>query len=635
MYTNFKIFLVALVLALPVWTASAEPSHGLALYGPEDVKYGPNEPFGCAHPDAPKGGILRMPWVGAYTKLNPFSLKGYPAPWVSMVFEQLMEGSPDESEPFTQYGLLAETVEVGPERMSVTYHLRPEARFSDGKPVTADDVVFSFNLIQDPEFLPWYKAYYADVDRAEKVDERTVTFHFKQTNQELPLIMGQLFILPKHIYGIEGKRFGSDFDDIAIGSGPYAVGDFDHSKHVTYRRDTNYWGRDLPRMQGRFNFDSIIFKIFLDEIPAREALKGGLVDARMISSSKDWALMFNGPYVKKGYLRKEKFSHNRVEGMQGFVFNTRRPIFADREVRKVLASLLDFEYCNDNLFFGQYTRSLCYWDNNQEMKSRGPARGAVRDMLLELRDRHGDEWVPAEAITRGPYIAGNYLDGRPRMIGERLRAANARLEELGWTYDREAGVRMRDGQPLTFEVMLTAAGWSRIVNPYIETLREAGIQARYRLVQAAEYVNKVNDFDFDILVYSFRLSESPGNEQRSYWHSEAADTPGSFNLPGIRNPAVDELVDQVIAAHTREGLVHAVQGLDRILSAHHYVIPQWHISYDRAVFWDRFGVPETYASKVDFRYNIVEWWWYDEARARRLEAAMEANQALPGQGAAP
>ncbi len=622
--------LLGILIAILLWgaTTHAEPSHGLALYGPDDLKYGPDEPYAFANPDAPKGGTVRLSTVGAFTKLNRFSLKGISPPSIGLVFESLMESSLDSDESFSQYGRLAETADIAPDRMSITYVLRSKARFSDGRPVTADDVVFSFNIIHDPEFLPFYRAYYADVKQAIKVDDRTIRFEFTETNPELPLIMGQLMILPKHVYGVEGRRFGSDYDEVAVGSGPYVVDSYDYSTHITYRRNPTYWGRDLPRNQGRFNFDQITYKVFLDTIPAREALKGDLVDADSINSSKDWALAFDGEYVQRGYMKKEGFGHQRVEGMQCFVFNLRRPLFQDRQLRKVIGSMFDFDDLNKNLFFGQYIRQLCFWENNPELYSRGPATGAVRRALIELREKHGDPYVPADAIRRGPYNVGDRLDGTPYDITDRIRSANQQLDAMGWAYDREAGVRRRDGQELQFELTITSAGWASIVNPFIENLRELGIRARYRLVQRAEFIRMVQEHRYDSILTAFPQSESPGNEQRDFWTSDVADTPGSRNTPGIQNPAVDEIVEQVIAASTRRELVEAVQALDRILCANHYVIPHWYINYDRGVYWNRFGKPDTYVSQSNFLGNVLEWWWYDEDQAQRLKEAQQDDRPL-------
>lgn len=609
----------------------AEPSHGLALYGPQDLKYGPDEAFDCANPDAPKGGSLRMPSFGSYTKLNYFSLKGVFAPGlVELVFETLMESSPDPEESFSQYGMLAEKVEVAEDRMSITYWLQKEARFNDGVPLTADDVIFSFNLIQDPEYQPFFKAYYADVDRAEKIDDHTVRFIFKQTNQELPLIMGQLYILPRHVYGVAGKEFGKDFDDVLpVGSGPYrVVPDYSPSSHITYERNPDYWGIDHPKNQGKYNFDRITYRLYMDPIGMREALKGGEVDASLIQSSKDWALEYAGPYVRKGFLRKEALPNERIPGMQCFAFNLRKPVFRDREVRKVVASLFDFEYLNHHHFYDQYTRTLGYWDNNPEMMSRGPAKGEVRKELLRLREAHGDAYVPADAIDRGPYNMGYGLDGKPFPIEARIRAAKTRLDELGWVYDADKGVRVKGGRELRFEIMLTSEGWSRLVNPFIESLKEAGIKCNYRLVQSAEFMKAVNEFKFDLIVERFMMSQSPGNEQRNYWTRESADIPGSRNTVGIRNPAADELVEKVIGAQSRHELISSVQALDRVLMSNHYVIPQWHIDYDRVVLWDKYAYPEKVSPKLRFDYNMLWWMWYDAEKAATLDQAMARDQRM-------
>ncbi len=610
---------------------AADPTYAISLYGPEGIKYREGQPYAHANPAAPKGGTLTLAHDGAFTKLNPFSLKGTPPYRIEqLVFETLTDGSADPDEPFTEYGLLAERIVLAADRRSITYTLNPLARFSDGQPVTADDVVFSFNLIHDPEYIPALRMYYADVAAATRVDARTVTFTFKTFNQELPLICGQLPILPRHVYGVEGKAFGRDFDDLAIGSGPYVVEAFDRSQHSTYRRNPQYWGRDLAVNQGRYNFDRIVFKVFLDPIPAREALKGGLVDLDYVNSARDWALEFNGPYVQKHYLVKAAIPHCRVAGMQAFVFNLRRPLFQDIRVRKAIGAVLDFEDMNQNLFYGSYTRQLCFFDNNHEMMSRGPATGRERDWLQELRakfNRPAEQAFPVrkEALACGPRLPGQQPDGTLLPIADRITAANLYLDQLGWRYDPRRGVRCRGDQELRFDILLYSPSWQRVANPLIERLAEIGIRAAYRLVQPAEYMDRLRTCDFDLVVSSFRQSLSPGNEQRDMWTTAAADQPGTRNVMGLRNPAVDEVVDRLIAARTRQELVTAVHVLDRLLCAEHFVISHWHIPYDRAVYWNRLCRPARYADKLLLLDNVFNWWWYDAARAARLEAAMRSG----------
>lgn len=603
--------------------------HGISLYGPSGLKYGPGEPYVHANVDAPKGGTLQLPSMGAFTKLNPQSLKGTAAPGLGLVFETLVDGSEDGDEPFSQYGLLAERIQLADDRMSITFHLHPEARFSDGEPLTADDVVFSFNLIHDPDYVPFYRAYYADVDAAEKLDSHVVRFRFRTYNQELPLIIGQLPIMPKHVYGVEGKTFGADFDTTAIGSGPYVVAGYDPGKYVLYKRNPNWWGANLAINRGRFNFDEIRYRVYLDPVAWREALKGGEVDAAQINSSKDWATEYNGDFFERGYMKRGMFPHDRVSGMQCFAFNLRKPMFQSIKLRKAIASVFDFDFMNREHFYGQYVRQVGYFDNNPEMMSRGPAEGEVKEHLEALRNKYNDRatktvHVYRDAITIGPYNVGQ-TPGETVDINARIAAANRLLDAEGWLFDKEAGGRVKDGQRLAFDILISSGAWQRLVNPFTENLAKIGIQARYKLVQPAEYRKKVKSFDYDMIIANFAQSLSPGNEQRDMWMSESADVPGSRNVVGIKNPAVDEAVESLIAARTRADLVAWVQVLDRILCSNHYVIPHWYISYDRAVYWNRFSRPSQYASKVGFESNLINWWWFDDAKASRLQAAQAAG----------
>jgi len=604
--------MVFFLIAFFSMTSWAYPAfHGLALYGPADLKYKAGQAYEYANPKAPKGGQLTLSTLGSFTKLNPFTLKGIPAPGLGLVFETLMDGSNDADEAFSQYGLITEKVELAANRMSIIYFLNAKAKFSDGHSLTADDVVFSFNLIQDPEYSPFYKTYFADVSRAEKLDTHTVRFHFHKYNQELPLILGQLSILPKHIYGVAGKMFGKAFDDLVpVGSGPYILQSYDKGKYVIYQRNPKYWGQNIAVNKGRYNFDTLTYRIFLDPLTEREALKGGLVDASEINVAKDWALEFNGDYIQKGTIQKKTFKHQRVAGMQGFVFNLRKPIFQDILVRKAISAMLDFDSLNQNIFYNQYRRLVCYFDNNSELMSRGPARGSVLKVLKDLQKRYNQSdniFVSEEAIFKGPYNIGD----SPKKIAlpQRLAQTNKLLDRLGWKYDPKVGARVKDGQVLKFEILIASPVWVRIVNPFIENLAQVGIKASYRLVQPAEYAQRTDSFDYDMVVGNFGQSLSPGNEQRDYWSSKAADTKGSRNIIGLKNPAVDEVIDRLINARSRRELVTYVQALDRILCAGFYVVPHWYIDVDRAIYWNKFAGPKKYASKAGFTGNLVNWWW--------------------------
>jgi len=615
------LFLIIFIFltALPGF---AEPQHGLSLYGPEGLKYKADEPYAYANPKAPKGGQLVLSDFGAFTKLNPSSLKGVLAPGVSaLVFQTPMDSSADDDEPFSQYGTLVETVDLAKDRMSMIYRIYKNAKFSDGHPVTADDFVFSFELIKDPEYHPIYKEYFKDIKSVKKMDAHTVQYEFAIFNQELPLITGQMPIFPKHIYGQAGKSFGSDFDNIAVGSGPYIVDKYEFGKYITFKRNPGWWAKDLPKNQGRYNFDAITWKIFLDPIAIREGFKGGEFDAHLVNSSRDWALDYKGDFVKMGYYLREDVPHTRVAGMQGYAMNMRNEIFQSRKVRAAIAMVFDFEWSNKNLFYGQYTRSECYFDNNPEMKAKGLPQGDVKNLLLRLREKHKSH-VPKTALTKPVGAPG---EGQP--LDQNIQLANALLDSEGWKMG-EDGVRVKNGKRLRIEHLLASPDFMRISEPYKNNLRKIGVEMNIKVVQVAEYEERLRNFNYDILVVGYPQSRSPGNEQRSMWGSEAAKTPGSRNYIGIENPAIDELIDIIVQAATRNELITAIQALDRILTHQFYVVPHWYIGYDRVVYWNRFSRPPINPSQSNILNNIIEWWWWDENKAKKLKEARAAGKAL-------
>ncbi|GJL80154.1 MAG: ABC transporter [Nitrospinaceae bacterium] len=621
--TSIKFFLltvvIALISALPI---SAEPKHGLSLYGPQGLKYKADEPYEYANPKAPKGGHLVLSDFGAFTKLNPFSLKGVPATGIAgLVLQTPMDSSSDDDEPFSQYGNLIEKVDLAKDHMSMVYHIYKTAKFSDGQPVTADDFVFSFEIIKDPQYHPLYKQYFKDIKKVEKIGKHTVKYHFAIHNQELPLITGQMPIFPKHIYGQKGKSFGSDFDNIAVGSGPYKVDKFEFGKYITLKRDPDWWGKDLPKNRGRHNFDQITWKIFLDPVAIREGFKGGEFDVNLINSSRDWALDYKGDFVKKGYYIREGVPHQRVAGMQGYAMNTRNELFKSRKVRAALAMVFDFDWSNKNLFYGQYTRNENYFDNNPEMKAKGPPEGEVKKILMALRQKY-KEHVPKTALTKPVGTPG---EGQP--LEKNIQLANALLDSAGWKVGKD-GIREKDGKRFTFEHLLTSPQFMRISEPYKNNLRKIGIEMKIRIVQIAEYEERLRNFKFDMVVVNYPQSRSPGNEQRYRWGSEAAKTPGTRNYMGIENPAIDELIDLVIDAKTRKDLITAIQALDRILTHQFYVVPHWYINIDRVVYWNKFSRPEINPSQAPVLSNILEWWWWDEGKAQRLKKAQAAGESV-------
>ena len=619
----FLVLLLGFVLLYAPSAFAEKASHGLSLYGPQDLKYKPGEPYRYGNPNAPKGGHLVLNNLGAFTKLNPLSLKGVAAPFLDLlVFQRPMDGSADDNEHFSQYGSLVEQVELADDRLSMIYHIRKNAKFSDGHPVTADDFVFSFDLIKDPEYHPFYKHYFGDIKTAEKLDTYRVKYTFAFYNQELPLIVGQMAILPKHIYGQKGKKFGSDFDNMAVGSGPYTVKKYEFGKYITYQRNPNWWGKDLAINKGRHNFDEITVKVYLDPVAMREAFKGGAYDFNMINSSRDWALDYKGDFVKKGYYLRKELPHTRVAGMQGFAMNQRNPIFKSRKVRAAIAMVMDFDWSNRNLFYNQYTRSECYFDNNPELKANGIPQGEVKEILLNLRKKHGKKYLPKTVFTKP---VGSPGQGIP--IEKNIALANKLLDSEGWKRGAD-GFRQKKGQHLDFEVLLVSPLFQRIVEPFKNNLKKIGIKLTDKLVQAAQYEERQREFKYDMIIVGYGQSRSPGNEQRSNWTSEAVKVPGSRNYMGIENPAIDELVDIIVKARTRQELVNAIQAMDRILTHQFYLVPNWYIGYDRIVYWNKFSHPEIIPSTSSRQAHFMEWWWFDKAKAEKLKTAMASGKSL-------
>ncbi len=620
--------LVLIFLAAAGTAFSAPPQYGISLYGPEGLELGPDDPWPYVNPDAPKGGWLNM-HTGNFTTLNPYVLKGLPAPLVSLIFESPTVHSYAENEPFSEYGHLAESIELADDRMSLIYHLRPEARFSDGQPVTADDFVFSFEIMQHPQYSPLYRQYYADISSVEKIDDHTVRFLFARQNQELPLIAGQMPILPKHVYGAEGKDFGTDFDTVAVGSGPYVIDSFEFGKYITIRRNPEWWARELPRSQGCYNFDLITAKVYLDDVSRKEAFKGGDFDAMLVSVSKDWALDFKGPFVQKNYILRREIPHDRPVGMQGFAFNLRRPVFASHKTRFALAMVFDFPWTNRNLFYDQYTRTRCFFENSPDMTNVDPPQGRMLTYLQQLREQYGPENVPRMALDKPLQAPGQ---GQSPELN--MRQAEILLESVGWKRGPD-GIRSRNGERLEFEVLLLDRHWERIAEPYQKQLRELGAEMKITVMQPAEYEKRVRAFDFDMIVMVYSHSRSIGNEQLYYFGSSAADTEGSMSVNGLKNPAVDEVLAKLVAAGTRDELVFYGQVLDRILTSSTIVVPHWHITVDRTLVWNRFGQPLVHCGQLPSEMVIRDYWWYDPERAERLSEAMSAGIPLPTDATSP
>jgi len=598
------VTLTLLLAVAPV--GSAAPVHALAMHG--SPKYGPDfAHFEYVNPEAPKGGNVRLAAIGSFDSLNPFIIKGEAAAGIGGLYDSLTTASADE--PFTRYGLLAESMEVAEDRSWITFTLRPEARWHDGQPVTVDDVLFTFDLVRR-EGEPQIRFYYRDITAIEKLDARRVKFTFANTsNRELPLIVGEQAILPQHYW--QEREFARTSLEPPVGSGPYRIGSLEPGRFIVYQRDPDYWGRDLPVNVGRHNFATIRYDYYRDTTVVIEAFKAGEFDYREENSSKHWATAYAMPEVEQGLLQKMRFDNDLPQGMQGYVINTRRTLFRDRRVREALGWAFDFERSNQTLFYGQYKRTRSYFDNS-EMAALGLPGAAELELLEPYRDL-----LPPEVFTTEYNPPATPGDGR---IRDNLRRAYELLTAAGWQVESNRLVHTETGQPFEFEILLVSPLFERITLPYKQNLERLGITARVRTVDTAQYIKRLETYDYDMIVFRWGLSQSPGNEQLNYWGSNAAQQDGSRNFAGVSDPVVDALMEKLISADDRAGLVTAARALDRVLQWGFYVVPHWHIDYDRVLFWDKFGRPEvTPAAGVQFGA-----WWVDPEREARLRGRLKS-----------
>jgi microcin C transport system substrate-binding protein len=601
----------ALLLPFAVAPAAAAEetvvSHGMSLVG--ELSYPADFPhLRYADPKALKGGEIRAAGFGTFDSLNPFIIKGHPAGGLGLVYETLFDHVSDA--PNEVYALLAESVEYAKDRSWVAFTLNGNARFHDGKPVTPEDVIFSFQLLKE-KGAPLYRHYYANVEKAERTGPLTVKFSFAgPANRELPFIVSELIVLPKHFW--ESRDFGSTTLEPPLGSGPYRVKQVDPGRSITYERVKDHWARDLPINRGRYNFDVIRYEYFRDPTIALEAFKSHAFDYRLENSAKAWATAYDFPARRDGAVVTEELEDKGPAGMQGFVFNTRRPLFQDRKVREALGYTFDFEWSNTNLFYGQYTRTDSYFENS-ELAATGLPGPAELELLEPLRGQ-----IPEEVFTTA--YAPPTTDGEGGLRAN-LRNAARLLREAGWEVRNGALTHGESGRRFDFEILLAQPDMERVVAPMVENMRRLGLRPSIRIVDTSQYVSRVQGFDFDMIVGSFGQSLSPGNEQRDFWGSEAANRPGSRNLIGIEDPAIDKLVDRIIYAPDREALVAACRALDRVLLWRHYAIPQFHNRVFRLAYWDRFGRPERHPG---YAVALTETWWLDPEKQAAL-ASREAK----------
>jgi microcin C transport system substrate-binding protein len=582
------------------WTQDGiKVAHALSLVG--DPKYGPDfTHVGYVNPEAPKGGEIHLAAIGGFDSFNAYIIQGDPGPSSSL--ETLMTSPEDD--PSAEYGLIAESIEVPNDQSWVAFNLRPEARWHDGQPITVEDVIFSFETLK-AKGLPFFRAYYANVVKGEKMGDRKVKFTFDVSgNRELPQIMGQLPVLAKHYW--EGRNFEAPTLDPPLASGPYKVETFEAGRTITLKRVPDYWGAKLPINIGQSNWDRIRYEYYRDQGVALEAFKAGNYDFHLENTAKVWATQFDIAQVRDGRIIKAELPNDNPTGMQGFIYNVRRPLFQDRTVRQALAYAFDFEWSNKALFYGQYARTKSYFSNS-DFASRGLPEGEELAILEKYRGRIPEEVFTTEYSPPATDGSGN--------VRANLRKAADLLKSAGWDVDGGRRINPKTGKVFEFEMLLDNPAFERIAQPFLQNLDRLGIKGRLRTVETAQYQNRMDDYDFDMTVETFGQSLSPGNEQRDFWGSAAADRPGGRNTIGIKDPVVDELIDMIILAPDRDKLIACCRALDRVLLWGHYLIPNWHNRTFRVAYWNRFGRPETTP-----RYGVgLSSWWIDPEKDAALQ----------------
>jgi microcin C transport system substrate-binding protein len=597
---------VPVLSAVLLWTVcafaqppspAAIPAPAIAMHG--EPKYGVDfDHFDYVDPEAPKGGTVRHGAIGTFDTLNPFIVRGRAALGTGYVFDSLMQRSWDE--PFALYGLIAESVTVPKDRSWVEFTLRPQARWHDGRPVTPDDVLFSWRVLRD-HGRPNYRTYHRKVRSAERTGERGVRFIFDAPDdREMPLIMGLMPILPAHYW--QGREFDRTTLEPPPGSGPYRIAAVDPGRSIDYERVADWWAADLPVSRGLYNFDRIRFDYYRDDTVALEAFKAHAYDFRRETDPTKWATGYDFPAARDGRVTVEQLPHGRPEPMRPFIFNTRRGPFADRRVREALGYAFDFDWINRTLFHGAWRRTASYYPNS-ELAATGLPDAAEQAVLEPWRTD-----LPVEVFTR-PYQPPGAGTSGPAGLRAKLRAATAKLTEAGWTVQ---GGRMTEaaGRPLAFEILLIDPADERVALEWARVLDRLGVTANVRTVDSAQYQARLEQFDFDVTLNRWASTLSPGNEQVYYWSSAAADQPGSRNYAGIRNPAVDALAAGLAGAESRADLVTRVRALDRALLWGHYVVPLYYLEGDRVAYW----APLKRPAVIPVYGLMFDAWWMDPAK---------------------
>lgn len=587
---HILVFLLSMFVYTLTIPAAGFAAHAISIDG--QLKYPAGfSSFHYTSDKAKKGGELVLHDIGSFDKLNPFTLKGEaPFGLELLVFESLAEPSLDE--PFSEYGLIAEDVDVAEDKLSVTFTINSQAKFSNGKPITAEDVAYSMATLKGPKVHPFYPYYYKDVKDTDILGSSKIRFNFTQVNRELPMIVCQIPIFPEGSF--ENIKQGEQL----IGSGPYVIDSYSRGKFIKYTRNKEYWGNDHPVRLNMFNFQSITVKYYKDQTVALEALKAGEFDFMSINIAKQWARDTTGPRFASGQLVKKIFPHSLNAGMQGFLMNTRRPFFTDRRVREAIGLAFDFEWTNKSLFYDQYTRNNSFFSNSPFAAS-GLPKGLELEYLEEFRSE-----LPKEVFDKP--LTPVTTDQRGG-IRTNLRKAKRLLSSAGWNV-KDGQLTNEDGDVFSFEIILVSQTFERVMAAFTSNLEKLGMKVRYRTVDPALYTERLKEFDFDMIVATYGQSLSPGNEQRNFWHSSAADTPGSRNYAGIKSKAVDSLVDRIIYASDGEQLKAACKAIDRVLWYGYYLVPNWYTDGHRIVYNRALKQPGTLPKYYSPSQLLMTWW---------------------------
>lgn len=599
-----RLFAIAMAICATVGLAQmarafAEPTYAIAMHG-DPALPGDFTHFPYANPNAPKGGSITYGVIGTFDNLNPFILSSmrttarglWDPEFGNLVFEPLMQRS--RNEPFTLYGLLAQSVEMGPDRKWIEFTLNPKAKWSDGLPVTPDDVIFTYDLLTK-KGRPPYNSRMDRIEKIEKVGEHGVRFIFnEQSDREFPLIIALSPILPRH--AIDPATFDRSTLAPPIGSGPYTIEKVDPGSRIVYRRNPDYWGKDIPSKRGFDNFDRITIDYFRNATTRFEAFKKGLFDVYPEADPTRWDEAYAFPAVEEGRVVKEAFKTQIPANMYGFIFNTRRPVFANRTVREALSKLFDFEWTNRNLFDGRYKRTASFWQGSDLSAYGRPASAAERTLLAPFPDAVEPDVMDGSYKPEVTDASGH--DRKAMLAGFKL------LEKAGYRIEGSQAVGP-DGQPLSFEILTRTSDQERLALAYKRTLDRLGIDARIRSVDDAQYQQRLQTFDYDMILGTYSASLSPGTEQIGRWSSQSRDMQGSFNYAGASDPAIDAMINALLKARTQEDFVASVRALDRVLISGHYVVPLFHLDEQWVARWARIRHPDM---TPIYGYQLPTWW---------------------------